>query len=43
MKDVIDIGLDQMPAEALQRIVDHVDAGKPMYLAGGLVGPDGST
>lgn len=32
--DVIDVGLRQMGPEAWQRVVDHIDAGKPVLLSG---------
>ncbi len=38
--DIIDIGLKQMPPEAWQRIVDHIDAGKPVLLDGRVAGAD---
>ena len=33
--NVVRYGLSQMTTEALQRVVDHIDAGKPVYLGGG--------
>ncbi len=43
--DIIDVGLKQMNPEAWQRIVDHIDAGKPVLLDGhiGSHDPEGPT
>jgi DNA-binding MurR/RpiR family transcriptional regulator len=41
MMDVIDQALNQMDNESLQRIVDHINAGKPICLDGPIFDDDG--